>query len=133
MQRLRAVFVFGLVAACFCGFQAGSALGYNPITPSDAGQTITLNGHNLTITKLVDIARYGARVQLSQAARQRSLNAYYLLLEGSSEGMPIYFLTAAPEPDVRMSCSRAIRYRQRRSRPASRERPTTGTSSPSGS
>src|SRR5215472_17364541 len=91
MQRFRMVVAFVVVAACFFGFQAGSASAYNPITPSDAGQTITLNGHNLTITKLVDIARYGAKVELSQAARQRSLNAYYLLLEGSSEGIPIYF------------------------------------------
>src|SRR5262249_39667216 len=31
------------------------------------------------------------KVDLSQAARQRSLNAYYLLLEGSREGIPIHF------------------------------------------
>ena len=67
------------------------ASAYNPITPTDANRTIVLNGHNLTVDKLVAIARYGAKVQLSQAARQRSLNAYYLLLEGSREGVPIYF------------------------------------------
>lgn len=75
---------------------AASASAYTPITPTDAGQTITLNGHNLTVDKLVAIARYGAKVQLSQAARQRSLNAYYLLLEGSREGVPIYWFNRAP-------------------------------------
>ncbi len=71
--------------------EAASASAYTPITPSDANQTYTLDGHNLTVDKLVAIARYGAKVQLSQPARQRSLNAYYLLLEGSREGIPIYF------------------------------------------
>ncbi len=73
------------------GVLASAASAYNPITPTDAGQTYTLNGKNLTVDKLVAIARYGAKVNLSQAARQRSLNAYYLLLEGSREGIPIYF------------------------------------------
>ena len=37
------------------------------------------------------MARYGAKVKLANDARQRSLNAYYLLLEGAREGIPIYF------------------------------------------
>lgn len=76
--------------------EAASASAYTPITPTDAGQTYTLTGHNLTVAKLVAIARYGAKVQLSPAARQRSLNAYYLLLEGSREGVPIYWFNRAP-------------------------------------
>jgi hypothetical protein len=79
------------VCAVVLGFGVTSASAYNPITPSDASQTVVLNGHNLTIDKLVAIARFGAKVQLSQGARQRSLNAYYLLLEGSREGIPTYF------------------------------------------
>jgi histidine ammonia-lyase len=75
---------------------AASASAYVPITPTDANQTYTLNGHNLTVNKLVAIARYGAKVQLSKPARQRSLNAYYLLLEGSREGIPIYWFNRAP-------------------------------------
>ncbi len=71
--------------------QVSAASAYNPITPTDASQKYVLNGQNLTVEKLVAIARYGAKVDLSQAARQRSLNAYYLLLEGSNEGIPIYF------------------------------------------
>ena len=73
-----------------------SASTYTPINPIDANQTYTLNGKNLTVDKLVAIARYGAKVQLSQAARQRSLNAYYLVLEGSREGIPIYWFNRAP-------------------------------------
>ena len=90
--RRRVTFVTAL-AACAVALivEAASASAYTPITPSDANQTYALNGHNLTVDKLVAIARYGAKVQLSQAARQRSLNAYYLLLEGSREGVPIYF------------------------------------------
>lgn len=92
MRRLRtAIATFAVAVTCVLGLQAGSALAYKPITPLDAGMTITLNGHNLTIDKLVEIARYGAKVNLAPAARQRSLNAYYLLLEGSREGIPIYF------------------------------------------
>jgi histidine ammonia-lyase len=85
-----------IASACAFGaalfaVHATAASAYNPITPTQSGQTIVLNGKNLTVDKLVAIARYGARVQLSSAARQRSLNAYYLLLEGSREGIPIYF------------------------------------------
>jgi histidine ammonia-lyase len=85
-----------LVACAIVLIGAASASAYTPITPIDANQTYTLNGHNLTVKKLVAIARYGAKVQLSQAARQRSLNAYYLLLEGSREGVPIYWFNRAP-------------------------------------
>src|ERR1043166_10217338 len=77
--------------AAFFALQASAASAYNPITPTQAGRTVILNGKNLTVDQLVAIARYGAKVELSQAARQRSLNAYYLLLEGSREGIPIYF------------------------------------------
>src|SRR5438105_11865947 len=93
-MRCRRVAIFLSAVAgsgALLGFQAASASAYNPITPSEANQTIVLNGHNLTTDKLVAIARFGAKVNLSPAARQRSLNAYYLLLEGSREGIPIYF------------------------------------------
>ena len=87
-----------VVATCMIalGAQVASAAAYTPITPSDAGQTYTLNGRNLTVDKLVAIARYGAKVQLAPQARQRSLNAYYLVLEGSREGIPIYWFNRAP-------------------------------------
>lgn len=61
------------------------------IKATEANSTIVLTGQDMTPSKVVAIARHGAKIQLSQAARQRSLNAYYLLLEGSREGVPIYF------------------------------------------
>jgi histidine ammonia-lyase len=84
---------FTLLVACAAVFacQATSAIAYNPITPLNAGQTVTLDGKHLSVAQVVAVARYGAKVQLAPAARQRSLNAYYLLLEGSREGIPIYF------------------------------------------
>jgi histidine ammonia-lyase len=86
-----------VTAACVMALiGAASASAYVPITATDANQTYTLNGHNLTVDKLVAVARYGAKVQLSKPARQRSLNAYYLVLEGSREGIPIYWFNRAP-------------------------------------
>src|SRR5919106_6116403 len=80
-----------VAGAALLGFNVGIASAYNPINPTQADRTITLNGRNLTIDRLVSIARFGAKVELSQNARQRSLNAYYLLLEGARENVPIYF------------------------------------------
>ena len=92
LRRVKAAIAsLGVAAAVSLGVQVSAASAYNPITPTDANQTVVLNGHNLTVAKLVAIARYGAKIQLSKSARQRSLNAYYLLLEGSREGIPIYF------------------------------------------
>jgi histidine ammonia-lyase len=70
---------------------AGSSHAYNPIVPTKAGETVTLNGRNLTIDQVVDVARYGAKVRLTARARQRSRDAYELLLEGARQDIPIYF------------------------------------------
>jgi histidine ammonia-lyase len=80
-----------LVCTAVFAVWVGSASAYNPITPTHAHQTITLTGKDLTYKQVVNVARFGAHVQLAPAARQRSLNAYYLLLEGAREGIPIYF------------------------------------------
>jgi histidine ammonia-lyase len=101
--RLRRTFMLLLAAGGILGLQAASASAYNPIHPIDAHQTVTLTGHNLTVDKVVAIARYGAKVRLSDNARQRSLNAYYLLLEGARENIPIYYFnrgTGAGRQDV---------------------------------
>jgi histidine ammonia-lyase len=55
------------------------------------GQTITLNGHDLTIAQIISVARHGAQVQLSGDARQRQADNYGLLLEATAEGVPIYW------------------------------------------
>jgi histidine ammonia-lyase len=67
------------------------AFAYNPIIPTKADQTVVLNGKRLTIDQVVDVARYGAKVRLTAAARQRSEDAYQLLLEGARQDIPIYF------------------------------------------
>jgi histidine ammonia-lyase len=63
----------------------------NPINPSDTGTTIVLTGKDLTIDEVVAVARRGAKVEYGPAARQRSLDAYNLLLEGTRQNIPIYF------------------------------------------
>src|SRR5580658_9360136 len=67
------------------------AADYQPITPSMADQTITLNGHDLTIDQIVNVARYGAKVAIAPEARQREADDYGLLLEASAEGIPVYW------------------------------------------
>ena len=56
-----------------------------------SGKTITLNGKSMTASQVVKIARYGAKVQLTPEALQRSADAYGLLLEGAREDIPIYW------------------------------------------
>ena len=66
-------------------------LAYTAINPSAAGQTITLTGHDLTLEQIVQVARYGAKVQLSAEAQQREADNYGLLLEATAEGVPVYW------------------------------------------
>jgi histidine ammonia-lyase len=66
-------------------------LAYAAINPTAAGQTITLTGHDLTIEQIVAVARYGAKVQLSPEAQQREADNYGLLLEATTEGVPVYW------------------------------------------
>jgi len=73
------------------GAPALAAVGYQPITPAMSDSTITLTGHDLTIEQVVDVARYGAKVQLSPAAKQRQADNYGLLLEAASEGVAVYW------------------------------------------
>lgn len=71
--------------------RAASAPPYRTITPSMADRTIVLTGHDLTIDEVVQVARYGAKVALSPEARQRSADAYGLLLEAAAEDVPVYW------------------------------------------
>ena len=63
---------------------------YNPITPTKAGETITLTGKNMTVQEVVDIARHGAKVRVSAAHRQGSADNLELVLEGARQEVPIY-------------------------------------------
>lgn len=77
------------VAAPALAFEATTT--YQPIFEAAASETITLTGHDLTIDQVIDIARSGAKVELSPEALQRSADAYGLLLEGAAEGVTIYW------------------------------------------
>jgi histidine ammonia-lyase len=92
-MRHRLVAMIGVVSLIAVALAAHSAVAaaYNPIVPRDAGKTVMLDGKHMTMAQVVSIARYGAKVQLTGAARQRSLNAYLLLLEGARENIPIYY------------------------------------------
>jgi histidine ammonia-lyase len=68
-------------------------LGYHPIDPTEAGKTITLTGHDLTIEQVIAVARGGATVQLSPEAKQREIDNYGLLLEAPAEGVSVYWFT----------------------------------------
>ena len=63
---------------------------YQPIDPTMSDTTVTLTGHELTIEQLVQVARYGARVRVSDEAKQRTADAYGLLMQGAAEDVPIY-------------------------------------------
>jgi histidine ammonia-lyase len=79
-----------VVGGLLLGLPAGSAWAYNPITPSKADTTITLNGKNMSVEDVVDIARHGAKVRLTQGALQQQQDAYELVLRGARQGIPIY-------------------------------------------
>jgi histidine ammonia-lyase len=64
---------------------------YNPITPRDADETITLDGRSLTIDEVVSVARYGAKVAMAPEALRRQNDAYELILEAARQDIPVYF------------------------------------------
>jgi len=68
-------------------------LGYHPINPTETDKTVTLTGHDLTIDQVIEVARGGAKVQLSAAAKQREADNYGLLLEAPLEGVSVYWFT----------------------------------------
>ena len=70
---------------------AAVAASYQPITPRMAERTVTLTGHDLTIEQIVQVARYGAKVELSPDARQRETDNYGLLLQAATEGVAVYW------------------------------------------
>jgi histidine ammonia-lyase len=72
---------------------AQAELGYRPINPTDADKTVTLTGRDLTIDQVIEVARGGAKVQLSAEAKQRELDNYGLLLEAPAEGVSVYWFT----------------------------------------
>jgi histidine ammonia-lyase len=96
VKRMRTACALAGVAITFGGGVTATAAAYNPIVPTEANRTITLDGKHMTIEEVVAIARYGAKVQLAPAARKRSQDAYELLLQGARQGLPIYWFNRAP-------------------------------------
>jgi histidine ammonia-lyase len=94
--RWRVLFALFVTGAALLLTPAWSAAAFNPIVPTKSNETVTLNGNRLTVEQVVDVARFGAQVRLAPAARQRSEDAYELLLEGARQNMPIYWFNRAP-------------------------------------
>ncbi|MDB5393620.1 MAG: histidine ammonia-lyase [Rhodospirillales bacterium] len=90
--RRRKKWLSGYLFIFACGIVPASAqvTPYEAIHPISADKTITLTGRDMTIDQLIQIARDGAKVQLTDEARRRSADAYGLLLEGATEGVAIY-------------------------------------------
>ncbi len=90
--KLGAFGIIALVCSISAGTRPASAEpGYRFIQPAEAGKTVVLTGHDLSIDQVIEIARYGAKVDLAPQARQRSADAYGLLLEAATEGVPVYW------------------------------------------
>ncbi len=68
-------------------------LGYHTIDPTMASKTVTLTGRDMTIDDVIDVARGGAKIQLSAEAKQREADNYGLLLEAPAEGVSVYWFT----------------------------------------
>jgi histidine ammonia-lyase len=84
------------VALALAGGATAAAAAYNPIVPTQSHRTVMLDGKHMTIEEVVAIARHGAKVELTPAARKRSNDAYELLLQGAKQGIPIYWFNRAP-------------------------------------
>ena len=63
---------------------------YQPIAYTAGERSVVLTGNALTIEQVIDVARNGAKVAYAPAARQRSADAYGLLLQAAAEGIQIY-------------------------------------------
>ena len=76
---------------CACAVHSAVASeAYRPITATMSSKTITLTGHDLTIEQVVDIARHGAKVRISEEAMQRGADSFGLMLEAQHEGIAVY-------------------------------------------
>jgi histidine ammonia-lyase len=88
-HRFAHVVSAALLCACAV-YSAAASEAYRPITATMANKTITLTGHDLTIEQVVDIARHGAKVTISEEAMQRAADSFGLMLEAQHEGIAVY-------------------------------------------
>jgi len=85
-----AVATAAAVSLAWSGAAAAQAQSYKPITPTMTDRTVVLTGDTLTPEQVVQVARYGARVDVSPEARQRNAEVYGLMLQAAAEGMAVY-------------------------------------------
>jgi histidine ammonia-lyase len=94
-DRLRTVWITGICACSALGVaalaKAAPPVPYHPIKETMADKTVVLTGKDLTVEQVVQVARFGAKVDLSPEARQRSADAHALLLEAAAEGVSVYW------------------------------------------
>jgi histidine ammonia-lyase len=90
MVRRRAAWVFLAAASIMAVPATAQAPGYVAIGPVRDAGTVTLTGDALTVDQVVRVARHGAQVALSPAARERNADTYGLMLQGAAENMPVY-------------------------------------------
>lgn len=96
-QRLvsRVVVIAALASLDCTGVARADPPGYRAIDATQPARTIALTGRHLGVEEVVAVARNGAQVQLTAEARQRSADAYGLLLEAQAEGVPVYLFNRA--------------------------------------
>jgi histidine ammonia-lyase len=75
--------------------RADAAQVFSPIDPQKHDEVVTLDGRSLTIEQIVDVARFGARVELGAEALRRQQDNYGLLLEATAEGISVYWFNRA--------------------------------------
>ena len=63
---------------------------YHPVNSTMADKTVRLTGHDLSIDELVQIARNGAKVAITQELRDGAADSFGLILEAQAEGVPVY-------------------------------------------
>src|SRR5271155_503090 len=90
-SRTAKMFARIVIAGLIANTAALAQPNYHPLTPTMLDKSITLTGRDLTIEQVVDVARYGAKVQLSVEATQRQADHYGLLLEAAAEGVAVYW------------------------------------------
>jgi histidine ammonia-lyase len=63
---------------------------YQPIDPTMSDTTITVNGKDMSIQDVVDIARHGAKVRVANEVFDSAAKNLQLVFEGARQGISIY-------------------------------------------
>ena len=87
----------GRILAVAAGFLSLSPLStalaqYHPITPTMENATVTLNSRDLTVDKVMQVARFGAKVRIDPALIERIKDQRGLRVQATQENVPVYGL-----------------------------------------